>query len=244
MRSLLARRWLAAATPLLAFGLLALPRRAATQQHAMLQGVSAIKVSHARAPAANRLEDAQHLLFVGRYAQAADAFAAILESGDVRGIDTLTSWAYHGMAVAEALAGSTPRARSLYDQMLRTAPTSPLATADSIEAFVLSHRWSVANPLLDRFAKEHPGALFQQYVHSFHAVEWMLTGHCADALSELARAPDPDRPLPQAVRARCAAQSGNRAKSVALRDSVLTHPLADPMSWPMIIARGIAAQVR
>ena len=244
MRSLLARRWLAAATPLLALGLLTIARPAATQERAMLQGVSAVKVSHATPPATDRLEAAQHLLFAGRYAQAAGAFATVLESGDARGIDTLTSWAYHGMALAEALAGNVPRARSLYDQMLRTAPNSALAAADSIEAFVLSHRWSAANPLLDRFAKEHPATLFQQYVHSFRALEWMLMGRCREAIDELTRAPDPGRPLPQAVRGRCAVEGSHRAESIALRDSVLTHPLADPMSWPMIVARGVALGIR
>jgi predicted Zn-dependent protease len=190
-----------------------------------------------------RLESAQRLLFDGRYGDATTAFNAALESGDAHGIDTLTSWAYHGMAVAEALAGHSSRARSLYDDMLRTAPKSPLATADSIEAFVLSHRWNAANPLLDRFAKDHPAALFQQYVHSFRAVEWMLMGRCPDAMAELSRAPDPDRPLPQAVRAQCAANSNTRAEAIALRDSVLTHPRADPLSWPMIVARGIALRI-
>ena len=238
MRSLLA-------TSLLALGLLTSSRPVAAQQRAMLQSASEVKVAHSRPPASDRLEAAQQLLFAGRYAAASAAFNDVLESGDVRGLDTLTSWAYHGMAIAEALAGNTAHARSLYDKVLRTAPSSPsfLGTADSIEAFVLSRRWSVANPILERFAKDHPAALFQQYVHSFRAVEWMLSGHCADALTELNRAIDPDRPLPQAVRAQCAASAGHHDAALALRDSVLGHPLADPLSWPMIVARGIALKI-
>src|SRR5262249_31487535 len=146
--------------------------------------------------------------------------------------------------VAEALSGHTAVARSLYDDMLRTAPKSPLAAADSIEAFVLSHRWAAANPLLDRFAKDHPAMLFQQYVHTFRAIEWMLTGDCDSANRELSHAPDAGRPLPQAVRGRCAARAGRQAEAIALRDSVLTHPLADPLSWPMIVARGLALRIQ
>ena len=243
MRSLPAHRQFAAPAVRLSLGLLLLfPRRAVSQERALLQGASAVAPIHDRR-AFDRLEAAQRLLFAGRYADATAAFNAVLESGDASGTDTLTSWAYHGMAIAEALAGRTARARTLYDGMLRSAPPSSLATADSIEAFVLSHRWSAANPLLDRFAKDRPAVLFQQYVHAFRAIELMLIGNCVEATRELARAPDAGRPLPQAVRGRCAARAGRRAEALVLRDSVLTHPLADPFSWPMIVARGIARDI-
>jgi hypothetical protein len=191
------------------------------------------------------LEAAQSFLFDGRYADAVAAFAAVLESDDARGIDTLTAWAHHGMAVAEAFAGHPAAARAHYDAMLRVSgPTSlPLAIADSIEAAVLTHRFAAATALLDRFSETHHSLLAEQYAHSFRALEWLFEGNCTAAAAALAEAPASDRPLPQAVRGACAAKAGRHAEAIALRDSVLTHPLADPLSWPMIIARGVALGV-
>ena len=192
--------------------------------------------------ATDRLQSAQRVLFDGRYADALAAFAAILESGDARGNYSLTSWAQHGMAIAAAFDGQLTRARTLYDAVLRAPALFPLA--DSIEAAVLTRRHSTATALLDRFSGSHPSALGQQYAHSFRALDLLFSGSCDAALTEVTHAPDIDRPLPQAIRGICAAKAGRHAEAVALRDSVLTHPLADPNSWPMIVARGVALKIR
>ena len=194
--------------------------------------------------AANRLASAQGLLFDGRYADAAAAFDAVIDRADVRATDTLTSWASHGIAIAEAMVGNLPRARALYHDMLRLPAASPLAAAaDSVEAAVLTEQHGAAAGLLDRFADTHHSALAQQYVHSFRGLDLALAGKCTSAVAEVGRAPDASRPIPQAVRGFCAARAGRHEEAVVLRDSVLTHPLADPMSWPMIVARGIALRI-
>jgi tetratricopeptide (TPR) repeat protein len=208
-----------------------------------LQSTSNGEVAADPPPLLLRLQDAQIHLFDGRYDDAAAEYSTVVNTDDASGRDTLTAWAYHGMAVAAALAGDRARARAIYDELLRVAPESPLAIADSIEAAVLTGRRDFANRLLDRFAKTRPGALPQQYTRSFRALSLLLVGRCTDAVAEVGRAPDPDRPLPQAIRGRCAAVAGHHAEAIALRDSVMTQPLADPYSWPMIIARGVARRI-
>lgn len=192
--------------------------------------------------ATDRLQSAQRVLFDGHYADAMSAFGAILESGDARGNYSLTSWAQHGMAVAAALSGQLAKSRALYAELLSAPSLFP--QADSIEAAVLTGRHAAANELLDRFSETHPAVLAQQYAHSFRALDRLFAGNCDAALAEVTRAPDTGRPLPQAVRGLCAARAGRRAEATVLRDSVLTHPLADPNSWPMIVARGIALKIR
>jgi hypothetical protein len=192
--------------------------------------------------ASDRLQSAQQVLFDGRYADAMSAFAAVLESGDARGNYSLTTWAQHGMAIAAAFDGQITKARALYDELLRAPALFPLA--DSIEAAVLTRRRARAGSLLDRFSNSHPSVLGQQYAHSFRALDLLLSGNCDEALAEVGRAPDVDRPLPQAIRGVCAAKAGKHAEAAAMRDSVLTHPLADPNSWPMIVARGVALKIR
>ncbi|MFL5409134.1 MAG: hypothetical protein ACJ79O_25205 [Myxococcales bacterium] len=192
--------------------------------------------------ATSRLENAQRLLFDGSYADALTAFGAVLESGDARGNHAWVAWAQHGMAIAEALAGHQSRSRTLYDQLLETPSLFPIA--DSIEAAVLTGRRTTARALLDRFSEVNPSVLAQQYARSFRALDLLLAGSCSDALAEVARAPDADRPLPQAIRGLCSAKAGRRAEAMVLRDSVLTNPLADPLSWPMIVARGVALRIR
>lgn len=189
-----------------------------------------------------RLASAQQILFDGHYADAMTAFAAILESGDARGNYSLTSWAQHGMAIAAAFDGQLTKARTLYDELLRAPALFPLA--DSIEAAVLTRRHATATALLDRFSDSHPSALGQQYAHSFRALDLLFSGNCDAALTEVTHAPDVDRPLPQAIRGFCAAKADRHAEAMALRDSVLTQPLADPNSWPMIVARSVALKIR
>jgi hypothetical protein len=108
---------------------------------------------------------------------------------------------------------------------------------------VLTLRHATAAVLLDRFAEAHRSVLAQQYAHSFRALDLLLAGNCVAAVAEVGRAPDADRPLPQAIRGLCAAKSGRHAEATAVRDSVLEHPLADPLSWPMIVARGVALRI-
>ena len=192
--------------------------------------------------ATDRLQSAQQVLFDGRYADAMAAFDAVLESGDARGNYSLMTWAQHGMALAAAFDGQLAKARTLYDELLRAPALFPLA--DSIEAAVLTKRHSTATALLDRFSDSHPSVLGQQYAHSFRALDVLFTGNCDAAVAEVMHAPDAGRPLPQAIRGVCAAKAGRQAEAAALRDSVLTHPLADPNSWPMIVARGVALKIR
>jgi hypothetical protein len=244
---------------IVSFELLACPRVAAAQpqtprvspagsprtvaQRARVRNASDGDVALERR-ATQRLELAQRLLFDGRYADAVTSFDMILNGSDVRGIDSLTSWASHGMALAEALNGHLTRARSLYATVLRLPAASAVAAAaDSIEAAVLTERHGTASALLDRFADAHRSALAQQYVHSFRGLDLALAGRCTDAVAEVGRAPDADRPIPEAVRGVCAAKARRHAEALALRDSVLTHPRADPLSWPMIVARGIALRI-
>ena len=230
----------------LALGLIAclclFPTHAQTQQ-AKLQSTADGDVVTSRRPAA-LLRDAQTDLFEGRYGRAASSFAAVASKRALDPNDTLAAWAHHGIAIARALSGDRSGARAEYDAMLRVTPASPLAIADSIEAAVLTDRRDAARSLLDRFASTRLGVLPQQYAHSFRALSYMIAGQCTAAVAELRRAPDPGRPLPHAIRARCAALSGRHAEAIALRDSVLTHPLANPDSWPMIIARGVARRIQ
>jgi|SRR5690348_12641160 len=208
-----------------------------------LQSTADGDVQTSRRPA-SLLGEAQTDLFEGRYGDAASSFSAVLSSGDIGSNDTLTTWAYHGIAVARALAGDRAGARSTYDQLLRIVPESPLAIADSIEALVLTGQPERANALIDHFLASRGGVLPRQYAHSFRALSLFLSSRCDEALQEVARTPDPSRPLPQAIRGGCAARAGHRAEAVALRDSVLNQPLANPFSWPMIIATGVARKIR
>lgn len=86
--------------------------------------------------------------------------------------------------------------------------------------------------------------LARQYVQSFRGLSLLLVGNCAGAVAEVLRAPDAGGPLPLAIRGLCASRAGKRREAAVLRDSVLTHPLVDPSSWPMIIARGVALKIR
>lgn len=194
--------------------------------------------------AAARFESAQRLLFDARYADAISAYRAALESLDAGPNDSLATSAHHGMALAEAFAGQVSRARAEYESVLRAPNTPTFALADSIEAAVLTRQHATAKELLDRFDDSHHSVLAQQYVHSFRALDRLFASDCAGASAQLKRAPDDGRPLPQAIRGACAARAGHHAEAIVLRDSVLTHPLADPHSWPMIIARGVASRIQ
>jgi hypothetical protein len=257
MRSLLSGWTPAFVTALVAVELLACPRVAAPQSagtgpvtkagdaaamRAVVQTASNGEIA-LDTRAIHRLEAAQRLLFDGRYLDAITALDAVLERDELRGVDTLSAWAHHAMAIAQAFAGHPAIARSHYDAALRAPTTPAFALADSIEAAVLTGRHSTAATLLDRFAESYRSVLARQYAHSFRALNLASGGACTAALAELGRAPDAGRPLPQAVRGLCAARTGRRAEAVSLRDSVLTHPLADPRSWPMIVARGVALKI-
>lgn len=211
--------------------------------HAVVQTSSNGDVALKR-KASNRLESAQQLLFDGRYADANAAFAAVLDHGDSATSDTLTAHAHHGMAIADAFAGRTTLARNHYNAVLRAAPTTAtFALVDSIEAAVMTGRRTTASALLGRFEETHHSVLARQYVQSFRGLSLLFAGDCAGAVAEALRAPDAGRPLPQAIRGFCASRAGKRREATVLRDSVLTHPLADPSSWPMVIARGVAMKI-
>jgi hypothetical protein len=253
MRSLLGGWSPAVVSVFVAVELLACPRIAAPQSKetgpARPQGVAMRPVVQTASNGevaldrrvSARLDSAQRILFDGRYADALSAFAAVLESGDARANYAWATWAQHGMAIAEAFAGHLTRSRALYDGLLAAPSLFPLA--DSIEAAVLTGRHTAANALLDRFSEMNPSVLGQQYARSFRALDLLFAGNCGGAVAELSRAPDSGRPLPQAIRGVCAAKAGRHVEAAVLRDSVLTHPLADPLSWPMIVARGVALKI-
>src|SRR5437764_779836 len=132
-------------------------------------------------------------------------------------------------------------ATALRQAAIAYPPSGPAPSA-AIRA-IAANRTDAARALLDQFASTHRAVLAQQYVHAFRALASLLVGNCVDATAEIHRAPDPGRPMPQAIRGACASKAGRHAEAVALRDSVLTHPLADPLSWPMIVARGVALRI-
>src|SRR5690348_17351158 len=144
----------------LAFGLIACclcPMFAHAQpQQTKLQSTADGEVVTSRRPAA-LLHEAQLDLFEGRYGDAASSFGAVASGRNAGSDDTLATWAYHGIAIARALAGDRAGARAEYDRMLRVTPESPLAIADSIEAAVLTDRRDLARALLDRFASTRLG---------------------------------------------------------------------------------------
>jgi hypothetical protein len=59
----------------------------------------------------------------------------------------------------------------------------------------------------------------------------------------MAKAPRQDRPVPIAIRGRCAIKHGERVPAMAVRDSVLKTPVADPFAWTVLIARDAARKI-
>ena len=83
-----------------------------------------------------------------------------------------------------------------------------------------------------------------QFAQAFRGLSWMTAGHCTQALPEIAKAPHQDRPVPIAVRGRCALKHGRRIDAMALRDSVLKQQVPDPFAWYVLIARDAARKIQ
>ena len=186
-----------------------------------------------------RLELGDTFMFEGKYQEASRAYTAVLSGKDSVHVDSLIRWAHHGLALVDAFNGRPARAATHYAEALQ----GPTSIRDTIEMLVLTAQHDSALRALDRFAATHrePSAL--QFNHAFRSLSWMMSGHCTEALPEVAKAPQQDRPVPIAIRGRCAIKHGQRVDALAMRDSVLKHKVADPFAWTVLIARDAARKI-
>ena len=187
-----------------------------------------------------RLELGDTFLYEGKYQEASRAYSAVLSGKDSVQVDSLIRWAHHGLALIEAFNGRPTRAATHYAEALRSATST---IRDTIEMLVLTVQHDSAMRVLDRFAASHkePNAL--QFSQAFRGLSWMMSGHCTQALPEIAKAPQQDRPVPIAIRGRCAIKHGQRVDALAMRDSVLKQQVADPFAWTVLIARDAARKI-
>ena len=191
-----------------------------------------------------RLELGNSYLFDGMYVDARRTYDAVLAGSDAKGVDSLLSWAHRGIGMADALSGREVRGATHLGEALAFPVAPQYALADSIEMLIVTGQHDAAAKALDRLEGSNTTQGTQQYAHAFRAVNSMLAGHCTRALEELAKAPYQDRPVPRAVRGRCASKHGRTAEAAAIRDSVLKQPMPDPFAWTMIIARDAARKIR
>ena len=186
-----------------------------------------------------RLELGDTFMYEGRYGEASRAYTAVLSGKDSVGVDSLIRWAHHGMALVDAFNGRPARAATHYAEALR----GPSTIRDTIEMLVLTAQHDSALRALDRFAATHKEPSAVQFTQAFRSLSWMMSGHCTEALPEIAKAPQQDRPVPIAVRGRCAIKHGQRVDALAMRDSVLKQQVADPFAWTVLIARDAARKI-
>jgi Tfp pilus assembly protein PilF len=177
-------------------------------------------------------------LYDGQYDDASRAFNAVLTRGNVPDDGELAREAHHGLALLEAFNGRSARAASQYAQALQGRPLR-----DTVEMLVMTSQNDSAQKALDRLAASSLGKQDMQYVQEMRGLSWMMAGHCTQALPEIAKAPQQDRPIPVAVRGRCAAKHGQRPQGLSLRDAVLKQPSAEPFSWTTLIARDAARKI-
>ena len=192
-----------------------------------------------------RLHVADSYLHDGQYAEAMRTYDAVLSGNDAKGADSLTSWAHRGMGLAEAFAGRKAQAAAHLAEAFNARNDPQYALGDSIEMFIVIGEYDAATSALDRLEASSGGgsAGGAQYVNAFRALNAVTSGHCTAALEALAKVPDQNRPVPRAVRGRCAAKRGQIAQALALRDSVLKEPMPDPFAWSMLIARDAARKI-
>ena len=186
-----------------------------------------------------RLELADSFLYEGKYQEASRAYTAVLSGKDSVGVDSLIRWAHHGLALVDAFNGRPARAATHYAAALH----GPTTIRDTIEMLVLTAQHDSALRAIDRFAASHREPSAVQFAQAFRALSWMMSGHCTEALPEIAKAPQQDRPVPIAIRGRCAIKHGQRVNALAMRDSVLKHQVADPFAWTVLIARDAARKI-
>lgn len=186
-----------------------------------------------------RLELGDTFLYEGRYQEATRAYTAVLSGKDSVRVDSLVRWAHHGLALIDAFNGRPAQAATHYAEALR----GPTTVRDTIEMLVLTAQHDSALRAIDRFAASHHEPSAMQFAQAFRALSWMMSGHCTEALPEIAKAPQQDRPVPIAIRGRCAIKHGQRVDALAMRDSVLKHQVADPFAWTVLIARDAARKI-
>lgn len=186
-----------------------------------------------------RLELGDTFLYEGKYGEASRAYNAVLSGKDSVRVDSLIRWAHHGLALIDAFTGRPARAATHYAEALR----GPTSIRDTIEMLVLTAQHDSALRALDRFAASHREPSAVQFTQAFRSLSWMMSGHCTEALPEIAKAPQQDRPVPIAIRGRCAIKHGQRVDALAMRDSVLKHQVADPFAWTVLIARDAARKI-
>ena len=186
-----------------------------------------------------RLELGDTYLFDGQYGEAARAYNLVLFGGQAVTVDSLVRWAHHGLALVDAFNGRTARAASHYAQALK----GPTTLTDSIEMLVLTSQHDSALKALDRLAAMRTDANAKQFIQAFRGLSWMMSGHCTEALPEIAKAPHQDRPLPLAVRGRCAMKHGQRIDALTLKESVLKQRVPDPFARYVLIGRDAARKI-
>jgi len=199
--------------------------------------LSAMRASNSpEKKAAYRLELGDTYLYDGDYQQASRAYNLVLSGRDSVTVDSLVRWAHHGLALVDAFNGRTARAATHYAAALKGA-----SLADTIEMLVLTAQHDSALKAIARYAAAHPDAT--QFTYAFRGLSWMMAGHCTQALPEVAKAPYQDRPIPIAIRGRCAGKHGQRVDALALRDSVLKQQVPDPFAWYVLIARDAVRKI-
>jgi tetratricopeptide (TPR) repeat protein len=202
----------------------------------LLRAIRASTVASDRAT--YRLELGDVFLFDGQYGEAERAYNAVLAGRDAVSVDSLVRWAHHGLALADAFNGRSARAATHFVEALK----GPTTLTDSIEMLVLTSQHDSALKALDRLAAQR-GDNAKQFIQAFRGLSWMMAGHCTQALPEIAKAPNQDRPVPLAVRGRCASKHGQRIDALALRDSVMKTHVPDPFAWYVLIARDAARKI-
>lgn len=203
----------------------------------LLQAMRAARTPELRAT--YRLEVGNTFLYDGNYQEASRAYNAVVSGRDSVRVDSLVRWAHHGLALVDAFNGRTARAATHYAEALR----GPSTIRDTIEMLVLTAQHDSALKAIDRFAVAHRDSNALQFTHAFRALSWMMAGHCTEALPEIAKAPHQDRPVPIAIRGRCAGKHGQRVDALAIRDSVLKRQVADPFAWTVLIARDASRKI-
>ena len=186
-----------------------------------------------------RLELANTFLYDGQYQDASRAYNLVLAGRDSVSVDSLVRWAHHGLALIDAFNGRTARAAAHYADALRGKST----IRDTIEMLVLTAQHDSALRAINRLPTAARDSNALQFAQAFRGLSWMMAGHCTNALPEVAKAPHQDRPVPIAIRGRCAMKHGQRNPALAMRDSVLKARVADPFAWTVLIARDAARKI-
>lgn len=187
-----------------------------------------------------RLELGNSFLFDGKFADASRAYNAVISGQDAVSVDSLIRWAHRGLALIDAFNGRPDRAIGHYASALRGRGT----LADTIEMLVLTAPNDSAIRAIDRFAAARKDENGLQFSQVYRGLSWMNAGHCTQALPEIAKAPHQDRPIPMAIRGRCASKHGERVSAMAIRDSVMRQPVPNPFAWSVLIARDAARKIQ